>query len=600
MNMNQTNLKYSLFLFYFIFTSLVLGEVTPTQMSMLEQLPPDQRASIMGKMESASDLQEEIEDTFEEANNLVIKPELQDLTDADNYCMDCIYGYNFFQYSPTTFAPVDNSPVNSSYALGPGDKLEVNFYGSKERKVKVTVNRESKVVLPFIGPINFLGKSYEEAKSYLSKKVEAELIGTEVDLSISETRAIGVYILGEAYKPGRYVMSGLSSVSNALFVSGGVNEQGSLRNIQIKRNDKVISTYDFYDFLLRGSLESDVVLQDGDVIFIPFIENSVTIGGAFKRPYRYEIVPGETIEDAIYLAGGFNSEVHGSPNLELSSINTVSAKRDLEYIDISGDLSRVLTNGDVINVSSVSGISPRTIKLSGEVEKPGEYSIQPGDRILDILKRAGGFSSEAYFQGAVFLREDVAKSQKIAFERAADELENTIVDVVTQDTISVGEFTLLPISNLITKLREEEPLGRMVVNLDMLALKSDPIINFVVQNGDELYIPRRPSSVSIVGEVLNSASVGFNPDLSVDQYIALAGGLKDSADEDKIFVILPDGKSQLVKRSLFGSNKQIMPGSTVVISRDSRPFDAISLTQIITPILADLATSAAAIAAISD
>jgi protein involved in polysaccharide export with SLBB domain len=140
----------------------------------------------------------------------------------------------------------------------------------------------------------------------------------------------------------------------------------------------------------------------------------------------------------------------------------------------------------------------------------------------------------------------------------------------------------------------------MVVNLDTLALKTDPIINFKVQNGDELYIPRRPSSVSIVGEVLNSASVGFNPDLSVDEYIALAGGLKDSADEDRIFIILPDGKSQLVKQSIFGSSKEVMPGSTIVISRDPRPFDAISLTQIVTPILADLATSAAAIAAISD
>jgi protein involved in polysaccharide export with SLBB domain len=140
----------------------------------------------------------------------------------------------------------------------------------------------------------------------------------------------------------------------------------------------------------------------------------------------------------------------------------------------------------------------------------------------------------------------------------------------------------------------------MVVNLDTLALKTDPIINFKVQNGDELYIPKRPSSVSIVGEVLNSASVGFNPDLSVDGYIALAGGLKDSADEDRIFIILPDGKSQLVRQSIFGSSKEVMPGSTIVISRDPRPFDAISLTQIVTPILADLATSAAAIAAISD
>ena len=119
--------------------------------------------------------------------------------------------------------------------------------------------------------------TYQEAKEHLNKTVEGSLIGTKVDMSIVETRSIGVYVLGEAYKPGRYVMSGLSSVSNALFVSGGVNEQGSLRNIQIKRNNKVISTYDFYDFLLKGSIDSDVILQDGDVIFIPFIENSVNL-----------------------------------------------------------------------------------------------------------------------------------------------------------------------------------------------------------------------------------------------------------------------------------------------------------------------------------
>jgi protein involved in polysaccharide export with SLBB domain len=599
--MNYKSYKFTIFFFSIIFSFLLRSEISQEQRLMLEQLPPDQRSNIMDKMESASSLNSEIEEKFEEGMSLTLKPEIKDLELSEDYCPECIYGFNFFQYSPTTFAPVDNTPVTSNYVLGPGDKILVNFYGSEEREVEALVNREGKVILPFIGPVNFLGLTYEQASMFLSKKVEKELIGVEVDMSIGEIRSIGVYILGEAYKPGRYVLSGLSSVSNALFVSGGVNEQGSLRNIQIKRNNKTISTYDFYDFLLKGSLESDVMLQDGDIIFVPFIENSVTLGGAFKRPYRYEVIEGDTVDDAIYLAGGFNSEVYGSPNIELSSINPITAKRDLSYLDISEDLKKPVKNGDVINISSVSGISPRTIKVSGEVKNPGEYSIQPEDKILDIIRRAGGYTSESYFQGAVFLRKDVAESQKVAFERAADELENTIVDVITKDTIeNISEFTLLPVSNLISKLRNEEPLGRVVVNLDRLALKSDPIINFSVQDGDTLFIPRRPSSISIVGEVLNSATVGFDPNLSVSQYISLAGGLKDTADKNRIFIILPDGKAELVKKSFFSSNKAIMPGSTIVISRDSRPFDAISLTQIITPVLADLATSAAAIAAISD
>jgi len=600
--MNKKSLV--IFLLTSLYASSILTETfepSAAQLQMLEQLPPDQRASVLGKMESGASLQEEIQETFEEASNLVLRPELQDLASPDQSCPECIYGYSFFQYSPTTFAPVDNSPVNPDYIIGPGDNLEVNFYGSaQERKVKVFVNRESKVVLPYIGPINFLGMTYQEAKEHLNKTVEGSLIGTKVDMSIVETRSIGVYVLGEAYKPGRYVMSGLSSVSNALFVSGGVNEQGSLRNIQIKRNNKVISTYDFYDFLLKGSIDSDVVLQDGDVIFIPFIENSVNLGGAFKRPHRYEFVKGESVKDAIYLAGGYNSEVYGTPKLELSSVDSTTAKRNISYLDPKTASDTPLKNGDVINISSVAGVDPRTIKLSGEVKNPGEYSIQPGDKILDIINRAGGFSSEAYFQGGVYLRDEVAKSQKLSFDRAADELENTIVDIVTQNSVSVGEYTLLPISNLIKKLREEEPLGRMIVDLDTLALKSDPITNFTVQDGDELYIPKRPSSVSIVGEVLNSATVGFNPEYSIYDYIDLAGGLRDSADKNKIFVILPNGKAQLIKKGLFSTNKGILPGSTIVISRDSKPFDAIRWTQIITPILADLATSAAAIAAISD
>ncbi len=599
--MTEKSFKITFSLFIISLSLNLVSEIPADRMLMLEQLPPDQRANIMEKMESASSLQSEIEDKFEEASSLTIKPELKDLEDSEDYCPECIYGFNFFQYSPSTFAPVDNTPVTPNYVLGPGDKIVVNFYGSKEREVISVLNREGKLVLPFIGPVNFLGMTYQEASEYLSRKVETELIGTDVDMSLSEIRSIGVYVLGEAYKPGRYVISGLSSVSNALFVSGGVNEQGSLRNIKIKRDNKVISTYDFYDFLLNGSLKSDVALQDGDVIFIPFIENSVILGGAFKRPHRYEILEGETVKDAINLAGGYRTDVKDTQNLELSSIDRESVKRTLKYLDSSKDLELLLKDGDVINISSVSGINPQSIKLSGEVNNPGEYSIQPGDRVLDIINRAGGYTDQAYFQGAIFLRESVADSQKQAFERAADALENTIVEVITKNAIEeITEYTLLPVSNLISRLRSEKPLGRLVVNLDILALKADPLANFTVQKNDELFIPKRPSSVSVVGEVLNSATVGFNPDLTVDEYIGLAGGLNDSADRDKIFVIQPDGKSSLIKKRLFSSNKGILPGSTIVISRDSRPFDAINLTQIITPILADLATSAAAIAAISD
>lgn len=596
-----SKIAFALLISIFPYSVIGQDDLPPEQLAMLEQLPPDQRESIKEKLRVATGLQGEIEQAFEEVISLVKKPELKDLKDQDGYCSECIYGFNFFQFSPSTFAPSDDTPINSSYSMGPGDKLLVNYYGSDEKTEEVFVNREGIVVLPLLGPVNVTGMTYGEASKYIQDKAKSELIGTQINISIREVRSVGVYVLGEAYKPGKYLLSGLSTVTNALFISGGVNKKGSLRNIQIKRDNKTVATYDFYDFLLKGSLDSEVTLQDGDIIFIPFIENSVIMGGAFKRPHRYEFKEGETLGDVVELAGGFDTEVMDGSRIELSTLDRSASTRSLTYLNLAEDAKKLIKDGDVLNVSFTSGLTPQSITLTGEVKNPGDYSIRPGETILEIINRAGGYTDEAYFQGAVFLRKAVAKSQKEAFARSADQLENTIVDVITNNAgSSISESTLVPLSNLITKLRLEEPPGRMVVDLDTLKLKTDPIANFPVKNRDSLFIPERPSFVSIVGEVLNATTVGFNPDLSVDEYIDLAGGLNDAADRDKIFVILPDGKSQLVKRSLFSSSTYILPGSTIVITRDSRPFDAISLTQIITPILADLATSAAAIAAISD
>ena len=596
-----SKIAFALLISIYPYSVIGQDDLPPEQLAMLEQLPPDQRESIKEKLRVATGLQGEIEQAFEEVISLVKKPELKDLKDQDGYCSECIYGFNFFQFSPSTFAPSDDTPINSSYSMGPGDKLLVNYYGSDEKTEEVFVNREGIVVLPLLGPVNVTGMTYGEASKYIQDKAKSELIGTQINISIREVRSVGVYVLGEAYKPGKYLLSGLSTVTNALFISGGVNKKGSLRNIQIKRDNKTVATYDFYDFLLKGSLDSEVTLQDGDIIFIPFIENSVIMGGAFKRPHRYEFKEGETLTDVVELAGGFDTEVMDGSRIELSTLDRSASTRSLTYLNLAKDAKKLIKDGDVLNVSFTSGLTPQSITLTGEVKNPGEYSIRPGETILEIINRAGGYTDEAYFQGAVFLRKAVAKSQKEAFARSADQLENTIVDVITNNAgSSISESTLVPLSNLITKLRLEEPPGRMVVDLDTLKLKTDPIANFPVKNRDSLFIPERPSFVSIVGEVLNATTVGFNPDLSVDEYIDLAGGLNDAADRDKIFVILPDGKSQLVKRSLFSSSTYILPGSTIVITRDSRPFDAISLTQIITPILADLATSAAAIAAISD
>ena len=175
-----------------------------------------------------------------------------------------------------------------------------------------------------------------------------------------------------------------------------------------------------------------------------------------------------------------------------------------------------------------------------------------------------------------------------------------MISIISNMDAQITEFSLAPIGRLVTRLRDEEPIGRFVVDVDYLTIKTDPLKNFRVRGGDSLYIPKRPDTVSVVGEVLNTSSQSYNPEYGAKDYIELSGGFKEVSDDGRVFIIGPNGKSSLVKRSFFGSNNAILPGSTIVVPRNPRPLDGVKLTQIITPILADLATSAAAIAAISD
>ena len=259
-----------------------------------------------------------------------------------------------------------------------------------------------------------------------------------------------------------------------------------------------------------------------------------------------------------------------------------------------------LRDGDSINISEYSGLEAKTIELKGEFENPGVYSIMKGDTILDIIERAGGYTESAFTEGAVFLRKEVSEQQKAAFIRTADSLERNLVNMLSNGTFgTIGEFTLSPLVRLIDRLRNEEPIGRQVVEVGYLALKSDPFANFKLRDQDFLFVPERPGSITVSGEVLNATTLRYDPNLSVEDYISLSGGFNDEADKSSVFAIQPNGNAMVVKQRLFGKNSNLLPGTTIVVPRNSRYLDAISWTGVITPVLADLATSAAAIAAIS-
>lgn len=593
--------KFIFLIFLVFISSNTISEITPEQLELLDRLPPDQREAVMSMMEQSNDINEELEEVFEEEGNLIERPEMN--KDQENVCDQCIYGYEIFKWAPSSFASVNTMPVPETYIVGPGDKVFIEYFGTEQASNELFISREGQISLSTIGPLNVSGLTFLEMKELIKNKVSREIPGTSASVTLSELRSITVYVLGEAYKPGAYTISGLSSVSNALFISGGVNENGSLRTIEVKRGGRTISNYDFYDLLVNGSTKTEVTLQDEDVVYVPFIENTVKIGGAFKRPHLYEFIDGETLEDAIKLAGGYKSGTILASNVEVTTLDQINQSRELLLInrDVDNLAKYTLNDGDAINISEFSGLEVKTIELKGEVSNPGVYSIMKGDTLLDVLERAGGYTDESFTEGAVFLRKEVAEQQKAAFARTADSLERNLVSMLSNGSFtSIGEYTLTPLTRLIDRLRNEEPAGRQVVEVDYLSLKSDPFANFKVRDGDFLFVPTRPGSVTVSGEVLNATTLKYEPNLRVDEYINLSGGFTDEADKDSVFAIQPNGNAEVIRGGLFAKNSNLLPGTTIVVPRNARYLDAIAWTGVITPVLADLATSAAAIAAISD
>jgi len=585
-------------------------ELDEKQKALLDTLPADQRSNVLQKMEQASMLEGEIQDTFESGPTTLKRPEERVLSkkeqkEYEKKSKNWIYGYELFRKAPTTFVPAaENIPVPDDYVLGPGDKINIEVFGSAYSSKAQYLSRNGAISIPKLGPVTISGLTLKEARELVLKRVSEGLIGTDVFLSLGELRSINIYILGAAYQPGSYTVSSLATVTNALFVSGGVNEGGSLRNIEIKRQGKVVKNFDLYELILKGDTSSDVRLKEGDVIFIPFLDETARSNGFFNNASLFEIKETDTVEDLIFFSGGLKVEASVKPKFELSRINENGKRVRIEFGLSSSVLQEKIQDGDNLSVHSVSTTKNLVIELKGQFKYPGFYNISETETLSSVIERAGGLTKTAYPIGATFTRNSVAKRQKLSFERSADFVEQSIADTLIGGSIvQVSSEALAPISNLISRLRELEPPGRQTIEADPYVLKSNPELDIYLEDGDVLYVPQRPNSVTVVGEVRTPSTHTFLSGDSSQKYIEKSGGVLDSADPDGLFLLLPNGESREIRGGRFfsksGSN-EILPGSTIVVPRDPRPFDWLVMTKNITPILAESATVIATIKALSD
>lgn len=420
------NKRFTRFIFSALFVaSFPINAITPTpeQLKMFQQLSPAQQQSILnsagnqGGVVTQKPITEPVvverksPDTDKE-----ISKQVQEGLDTATLAVKKVskrvnqklkqFGCDLFAGTPTTFTPATDIPVPVNYIIGPGDTVEVQLFGKDNEQYSLIVTREGILNFPSIGPITVAGLTFSELKANLQQRIKSQMIGVKTSISMGALRSIRIFILGDAERPGSYTVSSLATMTNALFVSGGIKPIGSLRNIQLKRNGKLIISMDLYDLLLKGDTSNDARLLPGDVIFIPPIGKTVGVGSEVRRPAIYEIKNERTVSDVIKMSGGYLPTAY----LQASQLERINAKRErtLIEIDLGTELAKntKVKTGDVIKIYSVLEKMENIVLLSGHVERPGGQQWRLGMRLTDLIPSSKSLLPKADMNYILIRREN--------------------------------------------------------------------------------------------------------------------------------------------------------------------------------------------------
>jgi polysaccharide export outer membrane protein len=398
------------------------------------------------------------------------------------------FGYDLFLLPPSTFAPGDRIPVGPDYVIGPGDQLRVTVWGKVEGTWDLIVDRDGTIALPKAGVVGVTGLTFQELKVLLHREMSKYYTGFEMNVSLGPLRSIKVYLVGNAQRPGAYTISSLSTLVNALFEAGGPSKTGSMRDIQLKRNGETVVHFDLYDFLLKGDKSNDVRLMPEDVIFIPPIGPLAAVAGNVNNPAVFELKGEKTISQLIGLAGGLNTiAFQGRVQVE----RIVENRRQTVF---ESDWERVkesaipLEPGDIVKVFQVVQ-DRRVVRISGAVQREGEYGYRQGMSVKDLVSMAGGVKYYAYDKEA--------------------------------------ELTRLTIT-------EKGPeTTKIIVNLES-AMRGDAAANVLLQENDYLFVRTVPewklyNIVNVTGEVRFPGAYTIAKGEKLSSLLERAGGFTDKA-----------------------------------------------------------------------
>ncbi len=471
--------------------------------------------------------------------------------------------------------------VPGNYIVKPGDEIVLTIWGSVDANLRLTVDRSGVISVPRVGAINVGGVRSADLKAVATRRVAQAFNNFELSVSVGQVRPIRVFVSGYAQRPGSITVSGLSSVLHAVLRAGGPSAAGSFRDIRLSRDGQVIARYDLYDLLLNDDRGADQLVQADDVVFIGPAGPQVAVVGSVNQEAIFELKRGDTLSDALKMAGGFAPVADRSRvTLERLGDRTTGHVTQLALPEHNGD---ALATGDLISAYSVvtaalpSQKQNIRIHVDGEVVKPGDYVLPPGSSLSDAVRAAGGLTSAAYPFGAEFTRVSVRATQQANFDRAIRELEMSLAKADATKHVAAGETDTRVASDqanarLIASMRELRPNGRVVMEVGP---DDTSVPDSALEDGDTLRVPKRGTSVGVFGSVFNSGSFVFKKDRAPKDYLRLAGGPTRGADKKSMFLIHANGAVVSAQQgaSFWHSGNEfndepVLPGDTIFVPEE--------------------------------
>ena len=477
-------------------TELARRGVTREQAERVKKLYEQEQGVSTSKM-SGTELNEARlrEATQEESTTSVLEnpqPDSRELAQENQ-----VFGRNIFNTRNLTFEPSVNIATPPNYRLGPGDEVIIDIWGTSQNTIRQQISPDGTINIEKIGPVSLSGMTVSEANEYLKRVLGKTYSGLdapngtlEIRLTLGNTRTIQINVMGEVVQPGTYALSSFSTVFHALYRAGGVSNIGSLRNVQVTRNGKTVAKVDVYDFIMKGKTQDDIRLQEGDVIIVPAYEALVQISGNVKRPMRFEMKKNETLATLISYAGGFSADAYTRSlrvvrqNGEEYEINTV---KEIDYS------AYPMRNGDVVTAEAILNRFTNKLEVRGAVYRPGIYQLNGEiNTVRALVNEAKGLTGDAFTNRAVLQR-------------------------------------------------EREDLTSEIISVDVRSIMAGTSPDIPLQKNDILYIPsihdlEDRGDVAIFGEVAKPDSYSYSDNMTLEDLIIRAGGLRESASTVRVDV----------------------------------------------------------------